>query len=162
MMETTKAVYRCPHCCAIPPAPHAADCPERAAPAIELEEFGAIGKPACQHKMTRAVDTNGQAPGGCRCMNCGEVLCQPATVREQALEEVVSWVRVSEAMPDDEITVLLAFADGEVWPGYKDGDTWRDLSAMPVGMERITHWMHMPAGPTAPASEAPTLARESI
>lgn len=29
-MDTTTAIYRCPHCCAIPPAPHAADCPERA------------------------------------------------------------------------------------------------------------------------------------
>lgn len=28
-MDTTKAIYRCPHCRAIPPAPHAADCPER-------------------------------------------------------------------------------------------------------------------------------------
>jgi hypothetical protein len=89
----------------------------------------------------------------------GGVLCRwwgdgPAPAGVAVIDAAASqtWTKVSVSLPDDEITVLLAFTDGEVWPGYKDGDRWRDLSGIPVGMDRITHWMDMPAGPAEVAA----------
>lgn len=37
----------------------------------------------------------------------------------------ITWTKCSDHLPDDEITVLLAFDDGEVWTGFRDGDDWR-------------------------------------
>lgn len=57
------------------------------------------------------------------------------------------WNSIDTTVPDDETLVLLALDDGEVWPGYRDGDTWRDSGAMPLTEPRVTHWMHLPAAP---------------
>lgn len=54
---------------------------------------------------------------------------------------------VAESLPDDTILVLLAFTDGDVWPGYRDGDIWRDASAMPITEEHVVAWMHFPPAP---------------
>jgi hypothetical protein len=50
------------------------------------------------------------------------------------------WTKCSDAMPDDEITVLLALADGEVWTGYSDGERWRYESGVTIELP-VTHWM---------------------
>jgi hypothetical protein len=54
---------------------------------------------------------------------------------------------VAENLPDDSILVLLAFEDGEVWPGYRDDDVWRDAGGMPIVQGAVTHWLHLPAAP---------------
>ncbi|WP_312548142.1 DUF551 domain-containing protein [Massilia sp.] len=59
----------------------------------------------------------------------------------------VTWIAVEESLPDDETLVLLAHDDTEVWPGWRDGEVWRHLDAMPITTERITHWTHLPAAP---------------
>lgn len=52
-------------------------------------------------------------------------------------------------LPDDDITVLAALSDGEVWPAYHDADGWYYVTADPIESSRVTHWMHMPAHPEA-------------
>jgi hypothetical protein len=61
----------------------------------------------------------------------------------------LEWVNVAHQLPDDDTLVLLALNDDDVWPGYRDGDAWRYVDAMPITTERVTHWMHMPAAPRA-------------
>ena len=56
------------------------------------------------------------------------------------------WRACADGLPDDEVCVLIAMADGEVWTGFRDGDEWRYASADPVGSE-VTHWMHFPEPP---------------
>jgi hypothetical protein len=58
-----------------------------------------------------------------------------------------NWVPVTECLPDANTLVLLALNDDDVWPGFRDGDTWRYVDAMPISVERVTHWMHMPPAP---------------
>lgn len=63
----------------------------------------------------------------------------------------VTWINVGAALPDDSTLVLLALNDDDVWPGYRDGDTWRYVDAMAITVERVTHWTHLPAAPGAAA-----------
>jgi hypothetical protein len=59
------------------------------------------------------------------------------------------WIPVADRLPDDETLVLLALNDDDVWPGFRTGDTWRYVDAMLITVERVTHWMPMPAPPGA-------------
>lgn len=59
----------------------------------------------------------------------------------------IKWTDAAAALPDDDILVLLALNDDDVWPGYRDGGTWRYVDAMPITGERVTHWMPLPAAP---------------
>lgn len=61
----------------------------------------------------------------------------------------LAWTDAAAALPDDDTLVLLALNDDDVWPGYRDGDIWRYVDAMPIAIERVTHWMHMPPAPRA-------------
>nr|WP_307742719.1 DUF551 domain-containing protein [Massilia varians] len=67
-------------------------------------------------------------------------------------QEASKWVPVTEKLPDDDTLVLLALNDDEAWPGYRDGDIWRYVDAMPIANERVTHWMKMPAVPARGAA----------
>jgi hypothetical protein len=56
------------------------------------------------------------------------------------------WISVTVNLPDDDLCVLIALDDGEVWTGYIDGDGWRYVSG--DSMEsKVTHWMHVPEHP---------------
>lgn len=58
-----------------------------------------------------------------------------------------AWISTKDRLPDDEQTVLIALADGEVWTGFHDGDDgWRFVSADKVGSP-VTHWMSFPEPP---------------
>lgn len=57
---------------------------------------------------------------------------------------VVIWREVTDP-PDDDIVVLMAGADGEVWPGFVLGGQWFDIDATP--QEQPTHWAHLPEAP---------------
>jgi hypothetical protein len=63
----------------------------------------------------------------------------------------LAWTDAAAALPDDDTLVLLALNDNDVWPGYRDGDIWRYVDAMPIISERVMHWMLMPAVPGAAA-----------
>ena len=58
-----------------------------------------------------------------------------------------AWTPVTQP-PDADTTVML-FTPGayeEVWPGYRDGDTWRHADGT---IAAPTMWQHMPVGPAA-------------
>jgi len=61
---------------------------------------------------------------------------------------MTTWNAVKDRLPDDEMTVLLALADGEVWPGFREAGKWYYVSADPVGVE-VWHWAEFPAPPSA-------------
>lgn len=56
------------------------------------------------------------------------------------------WIAVEEQLPDDDLVVLVALEDGEVWTGYHEDDAWRYVSADLVGPQ-VTHWMDFPVPP---------------
>ena len=60
----------------------------------------------------------------------------------------VEWKPAARGLPDDGLLVLIALNDDDVWTGYRDGHIWRYADAMPLAIERVTHWAHMPAPPT--------------
>lgn len=61
----------------------------------------------------------------------------------------LEWTDAAAALPDDDTLVLVALSDGEVWPGWRDGDIWRHLDAVPITDVHVTHWMHLPQAPGA-------------
>ncbi len=62
------------------------------------------------------------------------------------MNELIEWHACSDVLPDDACTVLCAWPDADVWPGYRDGETWRDLSAMPMS-DAPRWWAQLPEGP---------------
>jgi hypothetical protein len=60
---------------------------------------------------------------------------------------LLTWNDAAATLPDDDTLVLIALNDDDVWPGYRDGDVWRYLDTMPITVERVTHWMPLPAAP---------------
>jgi ParB-like chromosome segregation protein Spo0J len=86
----------------------------------------------------------------------GKSKATPKMFAEQSADQVsnkitVEWIPVENKLPDADTTVLLALTEGEVWLGYLDGEAWRYADSMPVVLSRVTHWMHLPAVPAAPA-----------
>lgn len=66
--------------------------------------------------------------------------------------ELVRWVRVEDAMPEDgELALLWRVGDDSPWIGYLDGRRWRHADGFHLPRGSVTHWAKMPAGPTAPA-----------
>jgi hypothetical protein len=57
-----------------------------------------------------------------------------------------AWISVADELPDDEITVLIALSDGEVWTGYRDGDRWLYVSGYEM-QASVTHWMNLSEPP---------------
>jgi hypothetical protein len=67
----------------------------------------------------------------------------------------VDWNLVASGLPDDGMLVLVALNDNDVWTGYRDGDIWRYADAMPIKVEHVTHWAHMPAHPSEEIEASP-------
>ena len=67
-------------------------------------------------------------------------------------EREKAWTPVAEGLPDDELLVLIAVNDDDVWTGYLLANTWRYIDGFPIKNERVTHWMRMPAPPTGSAA----------
>lgn len=65
-----------------------------------------------------------------------------------SLTETLTWIPVSERLPDSDITVLLfrAAADEPVWLGFHDGsdNRWYYIDG---SLSIPTHWAEMPEGP---------------
>ena len=70
----------------------------------------------------------------------------------------LAWTDVAAALPDDDTLVLIALNDDDVWPGYRDGDVWRYVDAMPITVERVTHWMPLPPAPPTLITTSPPCA----
>jgi|GEM_PF-5300936 len=62
----------------------------------------------------------------------------------------VSWINATTDLPDEEMTVLIALNDGEVWTGFREDGEWRYVSADPVEQGEgtfVTHWADFPSPP---------------
>jgi len=62
----------------------------------------------------------------------------------------IEWVDAARELPDDEMTVLMALSDGEICPGFRDGNDWRYVSADLVDQGdgvTVTHWAALPEHP---------------
>lgn len=57
-----------------------------------------------------------------------------------------AWIPVSQALPADDMTVLVHMADGEVWTGYLDDDVWRYVSGDRIDAS-VLHWRPFPDPP---------------
>lgn len=62
-----------------------------------------------------------------------------------------TWIDVTTALPDDDILVLIALDDGEVWPAVRDYGRWIYVSGAEV-KQPVTDWMHLPAAPARGAA----------
>jgi hypothetical protein len=60
----------------------------------------------------------------------------------------VTWIDAIQALPDDDMTVLIGLEDGEVWTGFLDSGIWRYVSADKIEA-KVTHWAEFPAPPNA-------------
>ena len=58
------------------------------------------------------------------------------------------WTDVAAGLPDDDILVLIALEDEEVWPAVRDDGRWIYVSGAEV-QQHVTHWMHLPPAPGA-------------
>jgi hypothetical protein len=56
------------------------------------------------------------------------------------------WISTDLALPDDDATVLIHMADGEVWTGFLDAGTWRYVSGDSIEAE-VLHWRPFPEPP---------------
>ncbi len=59
---------------------------------------------------------------------------------------LVVWHPTADDPPDDDLVVLTADGDGEVWPAFKLGPDWFDIDAGPMPAPR--YWCHFPEAPT--------------
>jgi hypothetical protein len=64
------------------------------------------------------------------------------------LNEIITWIPVSEKLPDDFVTVFLfsPVTDEPVWLGYREETSWSYVDNFPANP---THWAAMLSGPTA-------------
>jgi hypothetical protein len=58
----------------------------------------------------------------------------------------MSWIPVTQKLPDDETAVLIALDDGEVWTGYMDAGEWHYVSG-DLMEAKVTHWQDLPEPP---------------
>ena len=72
-----------------------------------------------------------------------------ATLKEECEK---AWTPIAVRLPDDELLVLIAVNDDDVWTGYRLADTWRYVDGFPIENERVTHWMPMPTLPIKSAA----------
>jgi len=64
----------------------------------------------------------------------------------------VEWIKVSDRLPDDDVTVLIYVPDDNdpVWLGYTDEDGWRYINGASC---RPTHWAEIPEPPVSDQAE---------
>lgn len=75
-----------------------------------------------------------------------------APVEDTQVPRVIVWKDATKELPDDDMAVLIALSDGEVWTGFHDAGEWRFVSADPVDQgdgTTVTHWADFPAPPRA-------------
>ena len=73
-----------------------------------------------------------------------QVIGQPVVPRANMPQRFyLQWIGVDEALPDDDITVMVSVRGGNepVWIGFHDGDTWYSVDGMII---TVTHWCDLP------------------
>jgi len=79
----------------------------------------------------------------------GTLLAHKNCEIEELRGRAVTWIRVTDRLPDDD-TIVLVYAPNAasepVWLGYLDGEDWHWANGMRVG-QLVSHWAEMPEGP---------------
>lgn len=59
------------------------------------------------------------------------------------------WIPCSRQLPDSDESVMTFAPDScePVWPGYHDGDRWKDIIGGSMKDGTVTHWMPFPEPP---------------
>lgn len=66
------------------------------------------------------------------------------------LREDAEWQPAGTVPPvDADLLVLLETSDGEVYPGFADGERWYYADGMPVSSVEVVAWRHLPPARTA-------------
>lgn len=61
------------------------------------------------------------------------------------LREKSAWQPAGTRPPvDADLLVLLETSDGEVYPGFADGERWYYADGMPVSSVEVVAWRHLP------------------
>lgn len=73
------------------------------------------------------------------------------TAIHQQIYTNTPWIPTGEGLLDDDITVLMALSNNEVWPGFRTDGQWFYVSGEPC-CETPSHYSEMPRHPmdTAP------------
>lgn len=58
----------------------------------------------------------------------------------------IVWHPTADDPPDDDLVVLMAHVDGDVWPGFKLGNQWFDIDATPQSAVP-QWWANFPSPP---------------
>lgn len=64
------------------------------------------------------------------------------------MSTTIEWKDASDELPDDDMTVLVALADGEVWTGFLDAGRWCYTSGDPI-YNPVRYWADFPDPPTS-------------
>ena len=97
----------------------------------------------------RRIDSDGRDVTDLNGLYCDDTDLIELTVAEyeELVARCVNWRNAETALPDDDITVLVACPDSEsepVWPGYHSDGEW----LYPNGLvSHPTHWAPMPYPP---------------
>jgi hypothetical protein len=107
--------------------------------------------------LKHEADSLGNAAALLDSYQAGITLATPHAVTQAS---VIQWVSVSEALPNDDETVLIAIqrplGEIEVTTGFVDHGKWHDVTGWPVGANLcsrdfdgsiVTHWVRLPEGP---------------
>jgi len=54
----------------------------------------------------------------------------------------LEWIRVEDAMPDDDLMVLAITNTGNFVMAFHNDDGWEDDGCCILTARRVTHWMH--------------------
>jgi len=57
------------------------------------------------------------------------------------------WTAVADELPDDDMVVLVALDDGEVWSAYHQGERWYYVTADPIIAATVLYWTDMLPSP---------------
>jgi len=79
-----------------------------------------------------------------------------------SLQSIIEWKLPAEEMPDAEITVLMAFADGDVLLGFYGDDCWRNMEGLAYGThDKPLAWADLPEVPECLVAIAPPAKKEA-
>lgn len=96
-------------------------------------------------KLPVRVDSNPGHDWGWVFLDAAGEQVDPAAVA--AALNSAAWIPVTEKLPDDDITVMIAGKmDEPVWLGFHDDTGWYSVDAMPL-RNMVTHWRNLPEPP---------------
>jgi hypothetical protein len=73
-------------------------------------------------------------------------------VENAELRQAAQWHSAGTRPPvDADLLVLLETSDGEVYPGFADGERWYYADGVPVSSVEVLAWRHLPPARTKQA-----------